>query len=338
MTTVIDLFTSLLPPRTKSSPTGWISFNAPCCIHKGHKADTKKRGGVRFDGGIVYNCFNCKYSAGWKPGSLISEKLKTLCRWMGADDTYINNMMFAALKTESPDYKEPQQQTKIEFPEKPLPPESKKLSDWATESISPELELKLVDIYGYLLSRGIDPIAGDFYWSPTPGYIDRVIIPFRYNGRIVGNSARRITPGKLKYLSEQSPYFVFNFDVQKENQKYIIVTEGPFDALAVNGVALLTNEISEQQARIINSIGAEVIVVPDQDKAGLRIFDQAAELNWSVASPTWDDDVKDCADAAIKYGKLFVVVDAILTAQKGAIKINMAKKKLEHKLARATQE
>lgn len=337
MTTVIDLFTSLLPPRTKTSPSGWLSFNAPCCIHKGHKADTRKRGGVRFDAGIVYNCFNCKYSTGWQPGSPISEKLKILCRWMGADDTHINNMMFAALKTESLDYRAEQLVTKIEFPEKPLPPESKKLSDWATETLSSELETQLIAVYSYILSRGLDPINGDFYWSPTPRYIDRVIVPFRYNGKIVGNSARRITDGKLKYLSDQSPYFVFNFDVQKETQKYIIVTEGPFDALAVNGVALLTNEISDQQARIINSIGAEVIVVPDQDKAGLRIFDQAVELNWSVASPTWDDNVKDCADAVIKYGKLFVVVDAILTAQRGAIKINMARKQLEHKLARNTQ-
>ena len=50
--------------------------------------------------------------------------------------------------------------------------------------------------------------------------------------------------------------------------------------------------------------------------------------------PNWDDDVKDVADAVQRYGKLFVIVDAIKTAQKGAIKINMAKKQQEHKLER----
>jgi DNA primase len=161
-----------------------------------------------------------------------------------------------------------------------------------------------------------------------------VIIPFTWEGRVVGNTARKVTAGKPKYLSDQHPHFVFNFDQQKENQKYIFVCEGPFDALAVGGVALLTNEISEQQSRIINSLGAEVIVIPDQDRAGLVLFDRAAELGWSVAMPNWDSNVKDVADAVQRYGRLFVIVDAIKTSQQGQIKINMAKKQQEHKLER----
>jgi hypothetical protein len=50
--------------------------------------------------------------------------------------------------------------------------------------------------------------------------------------------------------------------------------------------------------------------------------------------PTWEDDVKDVADAVRRYGKLFVIVDAIQTAQQGSIKINMAKKQQEHRLQR----
>jgi hypothetical protein len=50
--------------------------------------------------------------------------------------------------------------------------------------------------------------------------------------------------------------------------------------------------------------------------------------------PNWDSDVKDVADAVQRYGKLFVIVDAIKTAQKGTIKINMAKKQQENKLER----
>jgi DNA primase len=102
----------------------------------------------------------------------------------------------------------------------------------------------------------------------------------------------------------------------------------------VGGVALLTNEIAEQQSRIINSLGAEVIVIPDQDTAGLVLFDRAAELDWSIAMPNWDSDVKDVADAVQRYGALFVIVDAIKTAQRGQIKIKMAKQQQEHKLQR----
>jgi DNA primase len=126
---------------------------------------------------------------------------------------------------------------------------------------------------------------------------------------------------------------VFNVDEQSEEHQYVFVVEGPFDALSVNGVALLTNEISDQQARIINNIGKRVIVIPDQDKAGTMLIDQAKELGWSVAFPTWDDSVKDCADAVQQYGKLFVIVDAIKTATANTAKIEIEKRKMLNKIA-----
>ncbi len=339
MTLVVDKFRSLIPPRAKSSPSGWTSFNAPCCQHRGHSPDTRKRGGLRFDGnGIVYNCFNCKFSTGWQPGSPFGEKIKSLSRWMGAGEDDIRAMVFEALKTEAEDYESPEYQPKIEFEEKSLPEHSMSLMEWSG-LLEGEIEEKIgpqfIEVLRYLMNRGYDnPFDYDFYWSPTPGYIDRVIVPFRWKGVIVGNTARKITDGKPKYLSDQHPHFVFNFDQQKEDQKYIFVCEGPLDALSINGVALLTNDIADQQARIINSLGAEVIVIPDQDEAGLELIKKAIHYNWSVAFPNWNNDVKDVADAVQKYGKLFVIVDAIKTAQKGEIKITMFKKHLEQKLER----
>ena len=303
MTLVVDKFRSLLPPRTKSSPSGWTSFNAPCCQHRGHKPDTRKRAGIRFDGNsIVYNCFNCKFSTGWQPGSPFGEKMKTLSRWLGAGEDDIKELVFEALKTEAEDYKPEQQQPKLEFTDKELPEGSMSLLDWVNSEFWKDVSQEVEPVISYVVGRGYDPFNGNFYWSSAAGYESRVIIPFRWNGRIVGNTARKVTDGKPKYLSDQHPHFVFNFDQQAENQKYILVAEGPFDALAIGGVALLTNEIADQQSRIINSLGAEVIVIPDQDRAGLVLFDRAAELDWSVAMPTWDNDVKDVADAVLRYG------------------------------------
>jgi len=335
MTLVVDKFRTLLPPRAKSSPSGWTSFNAPCCQHRGHSPDTRKRAGIRFDGnGIVYNCFNCKFTTGWQPGSSIGEKMKTLCRWLGASEDTIKELVFEAMKTEGDDYRPEHQEIKLEFTDKELPEGAMPLLEWVNSEYWKDISLEVEPVIAYVMSRGYDPFNGDFYWSPSSGYESRVIIPFKWEGRIVGNTARKVTAGKPKYLSDQHPHFVFNFDQQKENQKYIFVCEGPFDALAVDGVALLTNEIAEQQSRIINSLGVEVIVIPDQDRAGLVLFDRAAELGWSVAMPNWDSDVKDVADAVQRYGRLFVIVDAIKTAQQGQIKINMAKKQQEHKLER----
>lgn len=337
MTLVLDKLRTFLPHNAKTSPSGWISFNAPCCHHRGHKADDRKRGGVMFSDGFVYNCFNCKYTAYWEPGRPVSEKLKSLCRWLGASDDEIKQLIFEALKTERADYIPSESKAHIAFEEKELPPDSKPIRWWV--SCPPEdLDPNIMPVLEYMIQRGITIDDFDFYWSPDPGYNNRIIIPFMYHGKIVGWTGRKVTGGKPKYLSEQHPHFVFNIDAQREQYKYTLVCEGPFDAIAVNGVALLTNNIADQQARIINNLGKEVIVIPDQDEAGLALIDRAIEYNWSVAFPTWDVDVKDCADAVQRYGKLFVVVDAIKTAQHGAIKINIARHALEKKIRRSKDD
>lgn len=338
MTLVLDKFKSLLPPRAKSSPSGWTSFNAPCCHHRGHSRDKRKRAGVRFDTGFVYNCFNCKFTASWQPGRSISEKLKSLVRWMGGNDDDIRQMVFEALKTESPEYVAKESEFKIDFTTKELPEGALSISDWLDVELDLNLDTALAYVVEYLVNRGFNPTSDDFYWSPVEGFQNRVIIPFRYQGRIVGYTARKVTPGKPKYLSDQHPRFVFNVDKQSDEQQYVFVTEGPFDAMSINGVALLTNDIADQQHKIINSLGAEVIVIPDQDQAGMNLISKAIEYNWSVAFPNWEDDVKDVADAVQKYGKLFVVVDAIKTAQSGAIKIEVAKRAMENKLNRIEYE
>jgi hypothetical protein len=340
MTLVLDTFRTLIPARAKSSPSGWTSFNAPCCHHRGHSQDKRKRGGLRFDSGLVFNCFNCKFTASWQPGRPLSEKFKSLCRWLGASEDTINVMIFEALKTESPDYAPRESQARITFTEKALPENSLKISEWLDVDFKGNtiLEENLAKVVAYIYDRGFDPTSKNFYWSPEDGYQDRVIIPFYYKGKIVGNTARKTRSGRPKYLSDHHNQFVYNVDAQQEDQKYIFVTEGPFDALAIDGVALLTNNIAEQQYRIIQGLGHEVIVIPDQDEAGTNLITKATEYGWSVAFPTWDDDVKDVADAVSKYGKMFTMIDIIKSAQAGSIKINMAKQKFKNKLEKVNEE
>ena len=326
MTLVLDRLQSLIPSRAKRSPSGWISFNAPCCHHRGQGHDTRKRGGVKFSDGFVYNCFNCKFTASWSPGRPVSGKMRSLLQWMGASDDEINKIIFEALKTESPEYTATEFVQQVTFTDKELPPDSRPIIDWAKEK---EVDSKLIPVMSYLIDRGFDPTNEHFFWSPDPGFENRVIIPFYYHGRVVGYTARKVTEGRPKYISEQHPFFVFNLDGQRDEQKYTLVTEGPFDALSVDGVALLTNGIGDQQARLINDLGTKPILIPDQDLAGLEAISRAAELGWGVAFPNWESDIKDSADAVRRYGKLFVVVDAIESAQWGNIRIELAKKKLE---------
>lgn len=338
MALVVDAFLSLLPSRSKSGPSGWITMNAPCCHHRGHRPDQYRRAGILLDSGVVYNCFNCKFTTGWKPGYPLGEKFKTLCRWLGADDKHINRMIFESLKCLNTDTQNFSTYRYSAFEKKSLPSGSMSLAKWTEQELSEDIESRLSDVLTYIAGRGHDPLDAHFFWTPDAKFCDRVIIPFTFNHEIVGYTARKIKEGRPKYISDQSAHYVFNCDLQQPNQRYILVTEGPFDAISVNGCALLTNSISEQQCRILKEFDSEIIVIPDQDQAGLNLFDQAAEYGFSVATPTWQDDVKDCSDAVARYGKLFVVVDAIMTAQKGSIRINVAKKKLQQKLSKQNKD
>ena len=322
MTLVLDKIQQLIPSRAKTSPSGWTSFNAPCCHHRGHSPDKRKRGGVMFSDGFVYNCFNCKFTANWQPGRQISRKLRSLLTWMGASEQEINQIIFEALKTESSDYVAQEVEQRITFEARELPEDSMSLLNAAHKHPN-----EVFAVLEYIVARGFDFDDYDFQWSPSQP--DRVIVPFRYGGKTVGHTARRVTDGKPKYIGDQPPYFVFNLDAQREDQKFVLVTEGPFDAISVNGVALLTNEISEQQARLINELGSTPILIPDQDRAGLVAVDQAAKLGWGVAFPNWEPGIKDVNDAVIQYGKLYVTVDAIQTAQFGEIKIQVARNQME---------
>jgi hypothetical protein len=286
-----------------------------------------------FSEGVVYNCFNCKYTANWQPGRNISEKFKSLCRWLGASDDQIKELVFEALKTESTDYEPDHFVEKVKFTEKELPEGAMSINEWVNSAYLPDISTDIGPVIDYIYSRGFDALSKNFYWSPAPGYIDRVLLPYYYEGKIVGSTARKVREGKPKYLSDQHPFFVYNVDEQDPKNKYVFVVEGQFDALAVGGVGLLTNEISQQQAHIINQMGKEVIVIPDQDRAGLMLIKHAIDYGWNVAFPTWDSDVKDCADAVQRYGRLFVTVDAIKTAQQGEIKISVARNNLETRLA-----
>jgi DNA primase len=106
------------------------------------------------------------------------------------------------------------------------------------------------------------------------------------------------------------------------------VVEGPFDAMAVDGVAILGNECHEIQADIIDSLGREVIVVPDADRAGAKLVDTAIEYGWTVSFPVWQETHKDVASAVEAFGKLFVIKTILEARQSNKLKIELRRKKL----------
>jgi hypothetical protein len=281
---------------------------------------------LKTDGeGWTYHCFNCGFKAGWTPGKLLSGNTKSLFRWLGLSDLDVGKLGLVALKHQE---NMPRAENVLNFvlKEVELPEQSLSIVDWLnTGQDNPDL----VAVVEYLLSRGMDWDWYNWYWSAAPGYRDRLLIPFYQDGKIVGYTGRKVTDGKPKYLTESQSGYIFNIDRQDRDRQYVIVVEGQFDAIAIDGVAIMTNEPNDTQVARLNALGKEVICVPDRDRPGAKMLKHAVKNNWSASLPPWGDDVKDVADAVKKYGRLYVLTTILHYRVAGEIKINLLKKKLE---------
>jgi DNA primase len=90
--------------------------------------------------------------------------------------------------------------------------------------------------------------------------------------------------------------------------------------------------ISDEQARLIRSLGKEITVVPDQDLAGMELVDRAIELGWAVSMPPWPAGIKDVNDSVMRYGRLATVLTIFENRETSRIKIELRKKNLVKRL------
>jgi hypothetical protein len=331
----------VLPHKRKTNSTsGWISFNAPCCHHNGETADKRGRGGLVLnpDGGVSYHCFNCHYKASYIPGRHLSFKFRKLLRWLGADDGTIKRLVIDAIRIKelvAPESIKEEEHEEITFKKRALPAEAKDIRELATfyeignyQNV-PE---QFIDAVSYVTKdREINTVKYQFYWTPEKQHSlsKRIIIPYYWKNEIIGYTARAVNDIiKPKYHNSNEPNYVFNVDNQLPDSKFVIVVEGPFDAMAIDGVAILGSECNEIQADIIDSLGREIILVPDTDKAGSQLVDQAIEYGWSVSFPIWQETCKDVATAVNVHGKLFTLKAILEAKETNKLKIELRKRKL----------
>jgi DNA primase len=180
------------------------------------------------------------------------------------------------------------------------------------------------------LNRRQLPVDYPFMYKtmPRPG----IVVPFTHDNQVVGHTTRFLDDRMPKYIQDIQPGYVFGTDLQGANWQYAIVVEGVFDALSISGLAVLHADINEAQARLIRSLARDVIVVPDQDEAGMRLVDRAVELGWSVSIPNWPSDIKDVNDAVIRWGRLATLITIMQARETSKIKIELRKKQLVKRL------
>ena len=326
MSLIADTLTNYLPAKRKTTPSGWIGFNAVCCD------DKRQRGGFIVNAGdaVSYHCFNCGFKCSWQPGRHISQKMSKFMRDLGIADETIAQLRLEALRLNDSGSTEIKSVIP-KFDERALPMDAKSFEAWADlfkiggEDV--EMPNGLHGVVNYVVDRGLAPQDYPFYYSSKVGFGNRLIVPFLFENKIVGWTARAVNDAKPKYLSEQQPGYVFNLDRQHNNRAFVIVAEGPFDAISIDGCALLGAEIKDSQNWLLKQLGKEIVLVPDKDHEGPRTVEQAIEYGWSVSMPDWPEDVKDINDAVIKLGRLatlWLIADA---KESNSLKIQLRAKK-----------
>ena len=287
---------SHLPARRKKTPSGWISFDAPCCQHQGESPDTRQRGGIMYsgDGSVNYHCFNCGFKANYTPGRYLNNRFRKLLTWTNVPTSIISKLAMQAMAISQE-----------------INPEQKKLDDEIKfDTIKLPEDAEPIRTNQYLMERGIVDVPHTFYEAPK-SMKDRVIVPIRWHHKLIGYVARATKDQSPKYFAQVQPGTLFNLDNQHWSRKFVILVEGIFDAIQIDAVAILGSEIAHKQKLQIDALNRKVIVVPDRDRAGTKLIEQACEWGWSVSMPPWSDNIKDVNDAVQRYGKI-LTMQAIL--------------------------
>ena len=309
-----DNFYSLISrhfPLGKQSSKGFYLLKCPVC------QDSKVRAGFKFDGsGFGYNCFRgkCGHRFRWlggMPNENLTRKMDQLFSAVGLREEDWMHLCFE-------DSGNPEEMVRVlaelkrELPEAFLPKGSTLLTDCDTENPRTKMAIE------FLLHRGIDPLCHPFYLTHdhpvrAKGELDfreRIIIPFLQKGRTIFYQGRWYHPTIKckgpKYLNSPNldrDQVFFNLDeIHRQVDTPLVVAEGVFDALMLNGISALSNVLTEEQIRILHQSPRRLIFVPDHDFAGQKMVDQAIQEDWDVSFPDWGS-CDDLGDAVAKYGK-----------------------------------
>lgn len=334
-----QLVTDFLPLKRKQSIKRWITFDAVCCHHRGHKKDTRGRGNVLMleDGKIIANCYNCGFKTIYS-GVDISKKFESWCIWLGIPEFRLQEAKLEILEkkikgelSELPGYSLSNGNA---FVEVDLPENSVPIHQLVNESYDSQ-DFRLCN--QYLKSRGDSLYESyDYHWSPSTKWNlnKRIIIPFRHSGQIVGWTARYAghpPKGTPRYFNSKLPTdYLFNSDqIYYNNRKFIIIVEGPFDAIAIDGVAVLGSTLSKKQIDWLNSSTKEKIVLPDRQRKNQDLIDCAVAENWAVSFPDWEENIKDASDAQCRYGQIYTLATIINARTRNKLQIDVKRRMLK---------
>lgn len=321
----------------KASTSGkCVSFNCPCCLYMGEpRPDTKGRGGLFIEHDTVgYNCFNCRFKFRQDSNSKLSFKTRKFMELLGVPKSDINKAQLESLKSSSMSYnllgidysKTEKPKIDLNFERVGLPRGTQLIHDIIKDA---DPDSDVFDVYNYAIERGVESHPYIMWCNDKAQKFNRrLIIPFMYDGDVVGYTARLIDAcaKKDRYITQSpnSSKYTFNLDALFKKRKYVIINESPIDAIIYDGVATMNFEPTYKQIQLINNFQGKKIVIPDFGNGGKRMVDTAINNDWGVFFPDWNQGF-DLGQASQMYGRLFVMQHIINNYLSNSVTIKIKK-------------
>lgn len=278
------------------------------------------RGGWIFDGDMgFYHCFNCGVGGNFDPHREypFSKDMRDILDKFGIPTKEYLSIAYP-IKESSGDFKKPEFKAMAtqyyEIPNHFYPLEGTGLDN----AVAGEAKRFLRD--NYALSHQCYPfyLSTGKYVGTDPSQIavarklvNRLIIPYFRHGKMIYYQARALGDQVPKYLNMSVPKtnVIFNMDALYKNmERPLYVFEGVFDALHVDGVAVMENNLTSNQIDILNKSPRPKVIVPDRHGDSNKLVEIGVlEQGWGIALPEIGSTNKDLCEGIVKYGKLHVI-------------------------------
>lgn len=318
MENIEDLIRENIAFNHAVSSKGWHSVYCEVC---GDGQRTKgPRGGWLFsDQACFYNCFNCGIEGNFDPTreNAFSKNMYDIFKSF--------NIPLKSVFDIVNKHKLEQGEPVVVKKSKVIIPEIKQIPDYfySLKDASPN-DKRANEAKDFLMDRySVDYTHYDFYLSKgktnskdgkdryMAKYLyPRIIIPAFFREKMIYWQARIFMgESEKKYIScdiEHGNNVLFGMDNMYLNRdKPLYVTEGFFDSFHLNGVAVIRNKITSGRIEILQKCPRPKVVVPDKNKDGMNLAEQAIKLEWGVSLPKFKET--DVCDAIKTHGKLLVL-------------------------------
>lgn len=213
----------------------------------------------------------------------------------------------------------------VEFPEATLKFSSPKVA----ARYQKRFTLNKIKATTYLEEHGLldDIHTNDLYICMDGDYSNRLIFPIYFDGKLISWTARALFPTRSKYLYPPSSEefndrgkIIFGLDkiFKSEDVKQIFITESINDAIQLNGMAVLSKNITKEQIAILKGFNyrkKRLVFVLDNDKLTKwdkdlkggelgRLVLRENQPNWFISLPNFGSNIKDVSESMTVNGIL----------------------------------